>query len=215
MDLGHSDPFALEVFAYSLTSKTLFHVYEFSKKGMYAKTVAEHLLGSELNHHKPSGIIGVTGWPDAMVADTAGLGGMLLEELSNVYGVRIEGAEKKNKHDAIELFNGDLIDGRIKILKGSELEKQLMHLQWDVDDVGRLKEPKKDRNDCTDAAVYCRRKAMHLFAGDPAKPPPAHGSPMALDQRMKDDEDRAAGLHRNEFDWLAEGQYDDSLFGNG
>lgn len=203
MDMGHSDPFALQVFAYSDTHRTLFHVFEFEKTKMYAKTIAEVLLGPERNVEKPSGVIGRTGWPDGMSADTAGLGDALLEELAQVYGLRIDAAEKKNKHDAIELFNGDLIDGHVKILKGSKLEEQLQGLQWDVDDAGRLKEHKKQRNDCTDAAIYARRKAKHKFAQDP--PPPR--KPKTWEQREQEAEDQAANP-RDEFSIRGDESFD-------
>jgi hypothetical protein len=173
MDMGHSDPFALQVVAFSFgdPSKTLYHVYEFQRRGMYARTIAEQLLGPGLSTDTPGGLIGALGWPVAMVADTTHLGGALLDELSNVYGIHVEKAEQKNKHDAIELTNGDLLDGRIKILKGSILEQQMMNLQWQVDpDSGQLKERKGDRNDCADAFVYARRKAMHLFGEEAPKP---------------------------------------------
>ncbi len=199
MDMGHSDPFSLQVFAYSLNERVLYHVYEFNRREQYAQSIAQLLLGDELSHEKPTGVIGVTGWPAGMVADTAGLGDAMLMELSHVYGINVEAAEKKNKVDSIELFNGDLIDGRIKILKGSELEKQLMSLQWAVDDVGRLKEHKGQRNDCTDAAIYARRKAAHRFAEDAPAPPPAKGSTAALNRQMQLAEEEAAGLQRDEW----------------
>lgn len=166
MDMGHSDPFALQVFAWSPSDpgKTLYHVWEFNQRGMYARTIAQMLIGEALDHDRLGGAMESTGWPDAMVADMAGLGGAQLDELKNVYGIGIKAAEKKNKHDAIELFNGDLLDGRIKILKGSVLEEQLMSLQWDEDDYGRLREHKGMRNDCTDAAIYARREAQHLLS---------------------------------------------------
>jgi len=190
MDLGHSDPFALEVFAYSPTSgdRTLYHVYEFTKRGLYAKSIAELLIGPELDAERPRGVIGRTGWPTAMVADTAGLGGALLEELANVYGIRVTAAEKKSKHDAIELFNGDLIDGRIRILKGSTLEEQLQSLQWAEDQYGVVKEDKSQRNDCTDAAIYARRAAMHQFPDEPVEVRPEQQSDPA---DMFDDEPAA------------------------
>ena len=168
MDLGYSDPFALEVFAYNPGSgdRTLYHVYEFEKRGMYAKSIAELLLGSDLDPDRPRGLLGVTGWPAAMVADTAGLGGALLDELSQVYGLKIDPAEKKSKHDAIELTNGDLIDGKIRILKDSRLEEQLQSLQWAEDMYGNIKEDKSQRNDCTDAFIYARRAAKHHFPDD-------------------------------------------------
>lgn len=215
MDMGHSDPFALEVFAYSRTEKRLYHVYEFHRRGMYAKTIAQQLLGEELDHAKPTGVIGVTGWPDGMVADTAGLGDALLDELRNVYGISVEPAVKRDKFDSIELFNGDLIDGRIKILKGSELANQLAALQWAVDDAGKLKENRTMRNDCTDAAIYARRKAAHQFAEDAPPPQPRQGSPAASEQAMREQESREAGLDRSDgYGWLDSPNGFDSFFGN-
>ena len=92
----------------------------------------------------------------------------------------MDAAEKKNKHDAIELFNGDLIDGRIKILKGSVLEQQLMNLQWAVDErTGLLREDKGARNDMSDAAIYARRRAAHKFAAEVVPEP----EPTAVEKR--------------------------------
>jgi hypothetical protein len=213
MDMGHHDPFALAVFAYQPTSRTLYHVYEFEKRGMYARTIAELLIGDELDHEDPTGVIGKTGWPEGMCADTAGLGDAMLTELSQVYGLQIKPAEKKNKFDSVELFNGDLIDGHIKVMKGSRLEEQLLGLQWAVDDVGRLKENKGQRNDCTDAAIYARRMAQHMFAEEAPNPRPAKGTPAARDLEMKEAEERAANRAQDEFGLLSDEPFDD-LFGN-
>jgi hypothetical protein len=214
MDMGHSDPFALEVFAASLTTRTLYHVYEFEKPGMYARTIADQLLGEPGEGEKhdtdsPSGVIGHTGWPDGMVADTAGLGGAMLDELRNVYGIHIEAAQKKDKFDAIELFNGDLIDGHVKILKDSKLEEQLMSLQWAIDTAGKLKEDEKQRNDCTDAAIYVRRLAMHKFSSPPEAPGPDPGTPEALNKQMKDAENLRANPPDEWEDMLGDGGYSD------
>ena len=216
LDLGHSDPFALEVFAHRGDSRELLHVYEYTAKGMYARTIAELLAGKEWveamttgqDPGEPGGIIGATGWPYAIVADTAGLGGAILDELGKVYGIPIKAAEKKNKHDAIELFNGDLIDGRIKAMKGSELVAQMQGLQWAVDDWGKLKEHKSQRNDCTDAAVYARREAMHLYGGDAM---PAEAPKHTRDQEwVEAQEKRMAAREKAEFsDLLAPGGFDD------
>lgn len=216
MDLGHSDPFALEVFAFNpaIGDRTLYHVYEFHKRGMYARPIAELLLGvgddgEPRPAESPRGLIGETDWPVAAVADMASLGGALLKELANVYGIRIEPAEKKNKFDSIELANGDLLDGRIKILKGSVLEEQLMSLQWDVDDYGNLKESRSARNDAADAFIYARRAAQHLFTDDPPPPPkPRPGSAEAL-------EAEEAELEREGDGWsdLLSDAFDDEFWG--
>lgn len=166
MDLGHSDPFALNVFAFSPSdaSRTVLHVYGFEKTKMYAQPIAQLLLGPELDHVKPDGLLGEIGWPDGMVADLAGLGEAIIDELSNVYGIRVNAAEKKSKFSAIEVVNGDLVDGRLKILKGSNLEAQLMSLQWKADDFGQLKENKAQANHSTDCLIYARRLIGSLIS---------------------------------------------------
>lgn len=200
MDMGHSDPFALVVFAYDQKEKVLRHVYEFGDRGMYAKTIAQKLIGFELDHEAVEGLYGITGYPIGNVADTAGLGGAILEELSQVYGLQVKAAEKKNKNDAIVGFNGDLVDGKVLILKGSKLEEQLQDLQWDTDDFGNVKENKSQRNDFTDAAIYARREIMALFGetSEPVVLAPRPGSRAALDAAIEE---------RNE----STGEFDDLL----
>jgi hypothetical protein len=118
-------------------------------------------------------VLGRTGWPVGFVADRDGNGDAILRELAHVYGIAIEGADKKNYMDSIELFNGDLVDGRIKVMEGSKLEEQLLHQQWAIDeDSGKLKKHKGQRDDLTDSAIYIRRKMGHLFA-EPERPAPA------------------------------------------
>lgn len=227
MDLGHSDPFALEILAWCPydPEKRLFHVYEYVKTGMYAKTIAEHLTGKDYvqrllagklgGAEEPGGVLGHTGWPEAIWADTAGLGEMVLDELSKVYGIQATAAEKKNKFDAIELFNGDLIDGRVKVLANSKLAEQLGSLQWAVDDFGKLKEDKAQANHSTDAAIYARRGASHMWTEDepkkrsdnvPVREPP--------EKSVLDDEAdfTSSSLTSNEFaDILDDGNYQDDF----
>jgi hypothetical protein len=171
LDMGHSDPFAVVVFGYSPKERILWHVYSFERRNMYARTIAELLIGEELNADKPGGLIGATGWPEAIVSDNAGLGDAMLDELGNVYGIRITAAIKRDKFDAIANFNGDLIDGRVKILKGSTLEDQLMTLQWAEDQFGKIKENRSQANHSTDAAIYARNAAYHKFKEEPLPEP--------------------------------------------
>jgi len=166
IDVGSKDPTAIEIFAYSPTdpSKTLWHVYEFEKRGQYARTIAALLVGPDLDVENPKGLIGQTGWPDGIAID--GSAQTLIDELLNTYGIKVESAPRKqgDKLDSIELTNGDLQDGRMKVLKGSKLEEQFSGLQWVLGENGELKEDKGARNDCADAATYARRIARHLLA---------------------------------------------------
>lgn len=217
MDLGHADPFSLQVFAYSPsdTTRTLYHVFEFIQTKMHAHPIAQLLLGEELNHMQPAGVMGVTGWPDAMVADLAGLGDTLLDELRNVYGITIVMAEKgyKYKFPAIELFNGDLIDGRIKVLKGSKLELELQTLQWVTNEYGIVTENKTMANHATDAAIYIRIAIAALFATSFATstPPPA---PKRDKRRDEPAEPTDAGDSDDAL-LLADGEFTDNGWGDG
>jgi len=170
VDLGSKDPFALQVFAVSPSdpSRTLYHVHEFERPKMYAKTIAQHMLGEELDHDRPGGLFGAIGWPNGIVVDAAQLGGNFVDELSNVYGIKCVAAERApgQKHSAIELFNGDLVDGRVKVLKGSVLEQQLQQLRWKEDEYRLVKEDKAQANHSTDAAIYARKVLAPLLLSD-------------------------------------------------
>lgn len=168
MDLGASDLFALTAWAFSPSDpdRFIYQIYEFSDKGMYARRIAELLLGPERSHEKLAGVIGAIGeWPLGMVADLAGLGDNLIKELREVYGIPCAGADKgfKYKFPAIELCNGDLVDGRIKILKGSLLEREVMQLQWVADEYGRLSENRAQSNHASDSFIYARQVIARLF----------------------------------------------------
>ncbi len=223
MDMGSKDPFALNVFAFSPSDpkRTLYHVYCFGKTQMYAKLIAELMIGpvavtkvlrgENIDYEKTGeGAFSVTGWPTALVADSAALGEAIINELAQVYGIRIKPADKspKYKFGAIEGANGDFVDGRYKILKGSELERQLESLQWKRDEYGRVQEGKGDRNDHTDSMLYVRLEIVGLFASGivVAKEPDksAYSDPMDLGEEEP-----------GEFDGLlSDPNYDQGDWGN-
>lgn len=167
IDLGHGTPFALQVLAFSPSDngRNIYHVFEFHQKGMYPRTIAELLIGKDLSHDRMGGVFGaIGGWPDANAVDCASLGEAILKELSEVYGITLTPVEKERhyKHGAIELANGDLCDQRIWVLKGSQLESEMLSLQWRVDEFGLLKDPKHGDN-AHDAFIYGRRAIASLF----------------------------------------------------
>lgn len=177
LDLGSSDPTSINLFATALDDKTctIYHRYGYDQKGLYARPIAELLLGEHRDHAQPGGIIGAIGrWPNGMVADATHLGQAILDELSNVYGIAIEPAEKgwHYKLGAIEVLKGDFHEGRFKVLKGSTLEKQLMNLIWGLNTRGEFVEPRGPRNDAADTAVYGRQLIAEFMTGHGEAPPP-------------------------------------------
>lgn len=183
LDLGSKDPFACNVFAFSPSDpkRRIWHVFSFEQREMYAQAIAKLLVGDEAVQSmmrgnglpdRLGGLYGVTGWPAAIVADLAGLGGAVIDELAKVYGIRIKAAEKKDKFGAIEVLNGDLVDGRLRVIKGSTLEQQMMTLQWKPDEYGTPKEDKAQANHSSDAAIYARTEIARLFDATPVKAQP-------------------------------------------
>ena len=159
------------------STRTIYHRLCFEKTAMYAQTIAHTLIGSELKHEAPSGVIGAIGeWPNGMVADPAHqMAQALLAELANVYGIHIEPAQKgfRYKVGAIDTVNGDLVDGRIKVLKDSELEEQLIDLQWDESKTGEQIERKGQPNHSADCLVYGRALLQQFMSAIAPPAPPA------------------------------------------
>lgn len=183
MDPGFSDPTAINVFALAPAdpSRTIYHRLCLEATGMYAQTVAHTLIGAELKHDQPAGVIGAIGeWPNAMIADPAHqMAQALLAELANVYGIHIEPAQKgfRYKVGAIDVVNGDLVDARIKVLKDSELEEQLIDLQWDESRTGEQIERKGQPNHSADCLVYGRALLSRFMSAIATPEAPPHLDP--------------------------------------
>ncbi len=216
MDMGTRDPFALNVFAFAPADplRRKIHVLGFERVGMYAKLIAELLLGPELSLDKPTGVRSVIGWPAGTVMDADQA---TIDELANVYGIRVTKADRKpdTKFGAIELVNGDLVEGRMWILKGSALARQMSTLQWKPDDNGFLREDKAQANHSTDTAIYGRRLIEHLFdtgvVEREGSAKPEYVDPMGLgtpSEPMTSSRDQYEGLYSDP------GYYDSDGWGN-
>jgi hypothetical protein len=100
----------------------------------------------------------------AIVADPAGQGRMLIEEVNerwrkDLKGLEIEAAEKTSKRAHIELFGDDLRTGTIKVRKDSPILDEWHLLQWD--ETGE-DEDARFENHLSDAALYGWRRALHF-----------------------------------------------------
>lgn len=187
-DGGHSDPFAMNLLAFSPTDlqRRIWHVMFLERTGWYARLAAELVAGPEsverILRGQPleplGGVLGETGWPDASVMDSDG---STLAELKNVYGLSFKKADREAnaKKGKIELVNGEFHDKRLYIIKNSPLEEQLQQLQWKEDINGRLKEDPRQANHSTDTLIYGRDEIAILFESGVvergAAPPSAPG----------------------------------------
>lgn len=164
-DLGFHDPFGLQVGAYSDTHPNLFHAYEDEEVGLSVGGIAKKIRY----------VLDLVGEDavDVIVGDLEGLGGAIVATLAEEYGIVVEKADKKDKRDNIEILNGDFVEERCKVLKGSKTSEEMTYLAWDPTG---LKEKSGQKNNLSDAFLYMGRRARHRDAREPEKKP-APGSP--------------------------------------
>jgi hypothetical protein len=176
-DEGFSDPFACNAFAFSPSDPefNIYHVYgmeqgrrrkmdgdkddrtDEEKEKMYARPVAQLLIGDDLDPAKPAGLIGELGeWPLGIEGDC---GEALQLELGRVYGIQVQRWDRAHKYKAtaIEVVNGDFYSGKLHILKDSPLETQIGELQWAEDSYGNMVEDKAQANHSSDCLVIARK----------------------------------------------------------
>ncbi len=153
VDLGFDDAFAIVILAFSYTLPNhVFCVDEYKKEGLIPEKMAHQIILFNEKYKCTS-----------IVADTGGLGKAIVEEFKARYRLNIEPAEKKNKLDFIEIVNGDLISGIIKIKDNSELAREMKTHQWDPESEKR-KEDDRTENHLVDAMSYSYRKCRHYLA---------------------------------------------------
>jgi len=214
-DMGTALPYALNVYAFSPRDRKrdIWHVMFFERTRMHARPIAELHIGPAAAEraflHQPAeplgGAMGITGWPDAQVMDTDLA---TLEELKNTYGLPYRKAEKNPhyKKGAIELVNGNFIDGRIHVIKGSPLEDQVTSVQWRENRFGHVEEDQRQASHSSDTLVYGNKEIAGLFESGaveqevapadvrrpdaalerPADPAPAGGSTLTISNRYVD-----------------------------
>jgi PBSX family phage terminase large subunit len=176
-DLGFDDAFAIAVIGYSENIRKCFVVDQFKKSGLLPYQMAEEIQKRREKYQ-----------PVSIVADHGGLGKAICREFQDRYHIPIKPAEKNQKRAFIELMNGDLLSGALKIQDGSMLANEMKLLQWDPE--RPEKEDERTPNDLCDAALYAWRDAKH-FLGEEREPMPKAGTNAYYDRmarRMEEEE---------------------------
>ncbi len=167
LDYGYEDATAVVVLAYSEAEDKVYNLYNYQASHMTVDDIGEMLV--DLNKRYKL---------QAIAADTSGK--TLSETFRNRFGLPMHPAMKTAKQDYIEQVNSDFQAGRIKIIRGSELDDQLCSLQYDLQhgtkaqlaSEGRLKEDKRLPNHLCDAFLYGMRHCLHHFSvGTPVASP--------------------------------------------
>jgi hypothetical protein len=167
-DLGHKDPFALGVLAWSdeLEQDEIYLCHEICRPKLGVGEIAKYIREAEA-------LIAAYGAdPYFLEFDLDNLGGTIMQTLQDEHSILISRAEKKQKPDAQELLNEDLKSGRLKIAKGFEIVDEMTNLV--KDELGR--ELKSLPNHRCDMLLYGYRRARALRTAAKAaaahKPPP-------------------------------------------
>lgn len=99
---------------------------------------------------------------ERIVGDVGGLGKAFAEEARRRFQLPIEAAEKHNKLGFISLMNGDLREGKIKVVKRAcrDLTSEWIELPWAE---GAKKEADGFNNHAADSALYAWRACNAYF----------------------------------------------------
>lgn len=173
VDPGYDDPFSIQVCAWAPTSREFYHVDGFSESGLDIDQAAAKI--KELSEK--------FGGFHTIVADTFGLGKVYFETMRKNHGIVITPRPWREKRDVIEIANTELLAGRAKILRGSDLEKQMRSLKWRDPKRKDLGEHPKQRNDMCDAWVYQTLYSLHHFSKSPK------AAPTLAERRKREEEE--------------------------
>jgi hypothetical protein len=120
VDIGFDDADAIAVLGWSDASPELELVEEWVGS---KQTVSALMARVQAMHAKYK--------PDAVVADTGGLGKKICEEIQERTGIPIEAADKQRKLEHIELLNDALRTGKFFAGPESRFAQDCMKVEWD------------------------------------------------------------------------------------
>ncbi len=164
VDLGYNDPTAFALCAYHDFDKTLYVLEAEKHPRPDVTSVAERIRGFQGRYEL-----------DAIVID--GANKQAVEEMRRRHELPLRAADKTGKSDFIEIMNGELIQGRIKLhsARCSQLADEYAGLIWDERSEKR-EEPPNCPNDLCDATLYAWR-LCYSYLSVAVDPPPKIGSP--------------------------------------
>jgi len=161
MDYGSTtDKTSLAVCAYSPHEPAVYGVWCEEHKGMSPSEAAVRALELEEQF----------GGFEFMVGDAGGLGAGYILEMQKHWAIPIEPAQKRHKLAYIRLMNGELSNGRFRVIPDfcNEWCQQAKSLMWK--NPNHLIEHPGQHNDSTDSMLYCWRECRHYATHERTKP---------------------------------------------
>lgn len=193
VDIGYNDPCAFVVMAYSMRKREAWIVESYKEEKLIPSKAAMHV--ERLRERYPFVKI---------VVDTGGMGKGYAEEWKEKHQIPAEPAKKQNKLAYVEMFNGELRTGSIKIAldRNKQLIDEMRLIQRDVTKVqnGRFEIDQRFADHLCDAAIYASRECAHQ-AHNEAKESPRPGDKDYLGYRLKQIEKKIFAEDEPELPW--------------
>lgn len=155
-DLGTRDPFAFCLWAWSLADPVLYEVASWSRSGLNYDEMAARM-------HEVAGVVRIA----VTTADAGGGGKPAVMGWSTVwqdrYRLPIIEAQKKNKEQAIGMYNADLLNNRMRMREGGALLEEALVHQWSsvISATGKRIEDPTTSNHVLDGSLYGFRESYH------------------------------------------------------
>jgi hypothetical protein len=142
MDFGYNDATAWAIWGWLPYDKTAYLLRCWGEVGIIPSVNAERVQALNATYHF-----------ERIVGDVGGLGKGYAEEARQRWHIPIQPADKTNKRGYIELFNGDMSRGSIKVVRPEcqEYIDEARKLPWSDD---RSEEMPSFKNDRCDSALY-------------------------------------------------------------
>lgn len=205
-DIGLRDEMALVAWAFHPHRKEVFEAFSWKQNGITSEAVMKEVKKLETRGYNFV----------KKVADTGGLGALVVEEVRQRFGIHFDAAKKTDKGAHVELFNDELLTGRAKLKRNSPYSNEIAVLPKDAD-APEDKWPKEDprfANHCADAGLYGWRAALHFLYRPQEEEAPKPGTPEwqakhvkaaeeALQAQFEKESEELIRRKREEEDWEA------------
>lgn len=187
VDIGKRDKTVFTVAAFSQYDPHLYFVDCFAQSGMTIESIASKWRTLNSQYAFVS-----------TVADTGGLGVMIVDHINERWGCGWKPADKKPSYklSAVEAMNSDFVSGRIKAASDTILTRA-----W----ARSVKDPKTQlpmHSDEADAALYTFRESYH-WTGTTPETLPIPGSKEYWQSIETESINKAVRAHRNRNNWMS------------
>ncbi len=185
IDYGFTDATAFCVIGWQEHSKEAVVLESFKEVGLIPSAAAEkvHELNEQYHFRR-------------IVGDVGGMGKGYAEEARQRFAIPIQPAQKLNKRGYIDLINGDLISGLLKVVgpRNRALIEEMSVLQWapkpkdsPAGSIWHEEEDSRFDNHLCDAMLYAWRECKAFRARPaPVVLPPIEAAEKAMEQQIRD-----------------------------